>query len=71
MKPLRNLERRFVLPDALDRRSARAKNPRGLGEPVESASNVPEQASDVCEITVIRAQNRLRMCVRSELMSDE
>jgi hypothetical protein len=70
VKALRELERagHFVLPAALDRGRAGAKSPRRLSEPVEAARDVPDQASDVRGLTLIKVDNLGQMRVWNELM---
>ena len=70
VKALRELERagHIVLPAALDRGRAGAKNPRRLDEPVEAARDVPEQASDVRGLTLVKVENLAQMRVWNELM---
>ncbi len=70
VKALRELERagHFVLPAALDRGRAGAKSPRRLGEPVEAARDVPEQAKDVLGLTLIKVEDLTQMRVWNELM---
>lgn len=71
VKALRELERagHIVLPAALDRGGRTgAKNPRRLGEPVEAARDVPEQASDVRGLTLVKVDNLAQMRVWNELM---
>ena len=73
VKALRELERagHFVLPAALDRGRVGAKSPRRLGEPVEAARDVPEQAKDVRGLTLIKVENLAQMRVWNELMIRE
>jgi Domain of unknown function (DUF4338)/Transposase DNA-binding/Transposase DDE domain len=70
LKALRELERagHFVLPAALDRGRAGAKSARRLGEPVEAAREVPDQANDVRGLTLIKVENLAHMRVWNELM---
>lgn len=70
VKALRELERggHFVLPAALDRGRAGAKNPRRLDEPVEAARDVAEQANDIRGLTLIKVENLAQMRVWNELM---
>ena len=70
VKALRELERagHFELPAALDRGRAGVKSPRRLSEPVEAARDVPDQASDVRGLTLIKVDNLAQMRVWNELM---
>jgi hypothetical protein len=62
VKALRELERagHFVLPAALDQGRTGAKSARRLGEPVEAARDVPEQASDVRGLALIKVETLIR-----------
>lgn len=73
VKALRELERagHFVLPAAPDRGRAGAKSPRRLGEPVAAARDVPQHASDVRGLTLIKVENLAQMRVWNELMIRE
>lgn len=70
VKALRELERagHFVLPAALDRGGSGTKSPRRLGEPVEAARDVPQQAKDVLGLTLIKVEDLTQMRVWNELM---
>lgn len=70
VKALRELERagHFVLPVVRVSGRGIGKSPRRLGEPVEAARDVPDQASDVRGLTLIKVDNLSQMRVWNEMM---
>jgi Domain of unknown function (DUF4338)/Transposase DNA-binding/Transposase DDE domain len=70
VKALRELERagHFVLPAVSDTGRGKGKSPRRLGEPLEAARDVPDQAGDVRGLTLIKVDNLDQMRVWNEMM---
>ena len=70
VKALRELERagHFVLPTALKRGPAGVKSARRLGEPVEVARDMPDQAGDVRGLALVKVVNLDQMRLWNELM---